>query len=1001
MAPSSRRTILLAIFTLSGFSGLIYESIWTHYLKLFLGHAAYAQTLVLAIFMGGLTIGSWLCSGYSGAWKNLLKGYALAEGAIGIGALVFHPLFDRVIQFSYTSIIPALGSPAAVNAYKWSLSSLLILPQSILLGMTFPLMSSALLRAFPGTPGRTLSLLYFTNSIGAAIGVLSSGFVLIRLIGLPGAIGLAGVINISIAGYVWLTAGEDRAGFESAPLSPEKIETQTDPHWYWYLLFASLATGAASFIYEIGWIRMLSLVLGSSTHAFELMLSAFIFGLAFGGLWIQRRIDVLKDPVRVLIIVQLAMGLLALATLPLYENTFSVMQWVLAKLAKTDAGYALFNISSNAIALGIMLPATFCAGMTLPLITFTLIRRGYGERSIGAVYAMNTIGAILGVFFSIHVGMPYFGLKGLIIFGAGIDLGLGLLLLVGIRNGFVRKAIPAAAAVLSIGIVSASLLFVKLDPYKMASGVYRNGNLLKPGGNTLLFHKDGKTATVSVMTDTEGKMSIRTNGKADAALNMNTSQPTAPDEPTMILAAALPLAYHPNARTAAVIGLGSGLTTHTLLCNPRLSQVDTIEIEREMVEGAKLFNGRVELVYSDPRSKIHIDDAKTFFSSHGKQYDLIVSEPSNPWVSGVAGLFSGEFYRLVKRHLNENGLFVQWVQLYEIDLNLVASVFKALSSNFSDYVVYASNYGDLVIIAKTSGSFAGMDSSLLAFPRLNAQLKRVSVESLQDLETLRIGDKRILAPFFDTYPIRANSDYYPVLDQNAARTRYLGSSAQDILKISTEPLPILQMLAPAAVQDSATIVTRSPNQPRTQAVFTAMELRDFFLKGAVPPSTSRITPETREQAIALKRIFYDCRALPDPNRRIYLFNTMKSMVPYLTSSESRALWKKLDASPCAGKLPPGEKAYVDLFKAIGNRNGGRMASTALALIENERDISPVRLKYAVAAGMLGYLGEDKKQDAAQMWSRYQPRIPAGKEPEFLFRFLAAESQVRSSTGQVE
>jgi len=165
-----RRNIFFVLFTLSGFSGLIYESIWTHYLKLFLGHAAYAQTLVLAIFMGGMAIGSWLCSRYSGKWRNLLRGYAVTEGVIGICALVFHDIFARSIQLSYTAVIPWLAEPALITAYKWTLSAFLILPQSILLGMTFPLMSAGILRLFPERPGRSVAMLYFTNSIGAAVG---------------------------------------------------------------------------------------------------------------------------------------------------------------------------------------------------------------------------------------------------------------------------------------------------------------------------------------------------------------------------------------------------------------------------------------------------------------------------------------------------------------------------------------------------------------------------------------------------------------------------------------------------------------------------------------------------------------------------------------------------------------------------------------------------------------------------------------------------------------
>src|SRR5574340_18237 len=330
------RRILFVLFTFSGFSGLIYESIWTHYLKLFLGHAAYAQTLVLAIFMAGLTAGSWLCSRFSGAWRNLLRGYALAEGVIGLLALVFHPLFHRVVGFSHETVMPALSSSAAAHAYSWTVSAILILPQAVLLGMTFPLMSGALLRRFPGTPGNSLAMLYFTNSMGAAVGVLASGFFLVRAAGLPGTIVLAGLINLGLALVVWRLSGDEDRGAVAVAVPKEAARSGEAAPRYRYLLFASLLTGLASFIYEIGWIRMLSLVLGSSTHAFELMLSAFILGLAFGGLWLQRRIDALADPVRLLVIVQVAMGLLALATLPLYRGTFGVMHWLLSEIGRAS-----------------------------------------------------------------------------------------------------------------------------------------------------------------------------------------------------------------------------------------------------------------------------------------------------------------------------------------------------------------------------------------------------------------------------------------------------------------------------------------------------------------------------------------------------------------------------------------------------------------------------------------------------------------------------------------
>ena len=178
--------IYYIIFAVSGFTGLIYETIWTRYLKLFLGHASYAQSLVLVIFMGGLAIGAWLAGRYGGKLARPLAAYALAEGIIGIFAIYFHPIYIGVTSLAFDTIIPSIGSGFTIHVIKWSMAAGLILPQSILLGATFPLMSSGLIRLYPARPGRLLALLYFANSIGASFGAIMTGFVLVLAYGLPG-----------------------------------------------------------------------------------------------------------------------------------------------------------------------------------------------------------------------------------------------------------------------------------------------------------------------------------------------------------------------------------------------------------------------------------------------------------------------------------------------------------------------------------------------------------------------------------------------------------------------------------------------------------------------------------------------------------------------------------------------------------------------------------------------------------------------------------------------
>ena len=287
----------------------------------------------------------------------------------------------------------------------------------------------------------------------------------------------------------------------------------------------------------------------------------------------------------------------------------------------------------------------------------------------------------------------------------------------------------------------------------------------------MVFHEDGKTATVSLVADDRGHLRIETNGKTDASMTVDPALPPIGDEATMVIAAALTMSLVPQARTVANIGLGCGLTTATLLANTHLERVDTIEIEKKIVAAATHFRPRVDRVYTDPRSRIIIDDAKTFFSSQRERYDIIISEPSNPWVSGVSNLFSVEFYRLVGRQASDKGVFLQWFQLYEINFDLVLSVLKAIDSTFDDYAIYIGRHGDALIGAKPHGHLPPMAAGWFQDCELLAALDRIGIESPRDLEFRKAATRQLLHRFVQGSPVRPNSDFIPVLDEGAARAR--------------------------------------------------------------------------------------------------------------------------------------------------------------------------------------------------------------------------------------
>jgi spermidine synthase len=992
-SEAARRRFLLGLFIVSGFTGLIYESIWSHYLKLFLGHAAYAQSLVLAIFMGGMALGSWGVAHYSPRIRRLLQAYAIAEGLIGLFGLVFHPLFVAASDFSFTSAIPALPSAGWIQLYKWSLAALLILPQSVLLGTTFPLISGALLRRWPERPGATLATLYFTNSLGAAIGVLTSGFVLIEALGLPGTIRVAGILNVALALIIGALV---RGRAEPGPVTDTSAVRSSNDPWVRWLTLAAGLTGAASFMYELGWIRMLSLVLGSSTHSFELMLSAFIFGLAFGGLYVRRRIDRIADPVAYVAGVMVVMGTLAALTLPAYNLTFEFMAWFLRTFTRTPGSYVGFNLLSQLIAALIMIPASFCAGMTLPLLTRELMRRGAGERAIGMIYSANTFGAIVGVLLTIHILMPHIGIKGVILAGAATHLALGISAL--FRRPYSNRPARAATAV-GLGVFVAILLLFHPDPLRMTSGVYRTGSATLPEGAVVTYLRDGKTATISLV-EKDGLVTIATNGKPDAAIQMSPGEASV-DESTMVLAAAIPLSMLPHPKRVANIGFGSGLTTHTLLTSELVERLDSIEIEPFMVEAArKGFSPRIDNVFEDPRSHVVYEDAKTFFASTRERYDLIVSEPSNPWVSGVATLFSDEFYGRITHYLTPDGYFVQWVQVYETNINVLASIIKALGPHFGAYALYNVDDLDVLIVATRGTELATPDEGFLRSPALRSELERVGIRSVADFQSRKIGDNRTLGPALEALPAPPNSDFYPYVDLHAPRSRYLKENAMELPALTLLPIPFLELLDEAGPRGNTLEPSANSVVVRDRLVLRALDIRDALKSG----SLNNLDPASARYLWLIGTGREGCGAAPaqaawaDAAR-----NLSDDTAAYLSSGELEQLWSTVSSSPCYREVTSEEDAWVDLYAAIAHRDAPAIVRLGTGLLATPSHRSPANLAYLTTVTAAAYVKMGEREQAHGLLQAQWPRFDHAGQFDLALRDLRALTQpakVAATAGQL-
>ena len=866
-----------------------------------------------------------------------------------------------------------------------------------MLGATFPLMTAGIIRLFPRSPGRLLATTYVANSLGAAAGVLISGFFLIGAVGLPGTMMAAGVINCVVAAVVWYLCRRDAAKpWDAAAATPVAPEGRR--HLLGMFLLCAAVTGAASFMYEIAWIRMLSLVLGSSTHAFELMLSAFILGLAIGGAAIRRTIDSVTRPVLLLAGIQIVMGVLAMLSIVAYGISFDLMGGAIHALAPTDTGYALFNLFSHGLCLLVMLPATVCAGMTLPLITACLFTRGVGEASIGRVYAANTLGAIAGIVVAMLLLMPWLGVHNVVIVGGTLDIALGIGLLLYDRPA-VRLRTLRWVTVAAVVFIAAAVTFFDVDPRRLASGVYRRGLATLGDDSEVLFHRDGRTATIDRVRLGDW-IFVATNGKPDAGLHVSPTEHTV-DEHTMTLIAAIPWGSHPSARTVAVIGMGSGMTTHTLLNIPQIETVDTIEIEPAMVEAARGLGPKVINAFEDPRSRIRIADAKTFFAGHARTYDLIISEPSNPWVSGVSGLFSVEFYDLVQRHLADDGLLAQWIHLYEIDMPLVASVMKAIGQSFDDYAVYGVSEVDILVLASVEGPVPDIGPRIFEPPALRAQLDAIGIRTLRDLSLAKLGTRKTLEPLMDTFTIAANSDYYPVLDLGAVRSRYLHRNDFELFQVGPLTAFVDPTFAGPSRHDTGSPI--SPDHPLASRFAgiarQADAIHQYFAwkRGHRGEPDIELEPQTLTLVRTIRSIHGQCDRRELDTAWLPSLHVLASWtLPFLGAEQMAVIWRDIESADCFDELSADARTQLELLKAMSEADHERVASLADRTLGSGRGAADRTTTMVLLAAMASHLALEDPQSALALWHAHVD----GSRDDIRLRWMAARAAAQQAAQRI-
>ena len=685
--------LFLAAYACSGLAGLIYEVSWTRLLTLYMGHSTAAASAVVAAFMGGLAVGA--AGGGRIAPRipreRCLKVYIALELFVVATALL--------LPFELAACTPLLraaydngNSHILFPAVRLASCLVMMFLPAVALGATFPIA----VRWYVSKEKRVGSsggVLYAVNTAGAAIGALVAGFVLIPSFGVTWTTRI-GMIASALAVVLVMVLVKLRIEDAPAPArtaQPKKERAAraavSEPAPRWLVAFVLGSTGLASLIFEIAWTRVLSVTLGPTVYAFSATLAVLIGGVAVGsgaGSWIAARV---KKPALWLAIV-LAAGAIAASAASALAGGEVPLRVARDVAAVPDAFGQLLTAGVILIAL-LILPTAACFGAAFPL-AFALVE----AQSLGWVYAVNTVGAVAGSLAAGFFLIPRFGLQPtLALVSLVLVLASGVVILLGRLSDIGRTV----AGVVAVGAVAMLVFSPAWDRELLASGGYIYApyvpkvldleTALKAG--TLLYYREGAMATVSVKKLT-GTTSLAIDGKVDAS--------TRSDMLTQRLVAHVPLLLHEDPKEVCIIGLGSGVTLGSALRHP-IEHADVVELSPEVVEASRYFEQENYRALSDSRTHLIVGDGRSHLLLTNRKYDVIVSEPSNPWIAGVASLFTREFFAAARARLAPGGIICQWAHTYNISNGDLRSIIATFRSVFPNGTAWLIGEEDVLLIA--------------------------------------------------------------------------------------------------------------------------------------------------------------------------------------------------------------------------------------------------------------------------------------------------------------
>lgn len=736
------RAVLAALFVcffLSGAAALLYQVVWVRMLTQIFGSTAYAVATVLAGFMGGLALGSYSFGRIVDREKNFLSLYGWLELGIGVYGFLVPFVFNGAWRIYSAGFWISQDHPFVFNFLLFLLAFLLLLLPTFLMGATLPVLSRFVIRSLSHL-GRRVGDLYATNTLGAVLGCGAAGYYLIPALGIRGTLFAAASLNVVIAVFILtLDRLRDRAAESAAPDAASEAGARSRPTWLGGLVLGAIGlSGAAAMIYENAWTHALTLIIGGSVYSFTTMLLSFLVGLAVGGYLYARLFGEREMQITSFGLIELGVGAAALATIPLFEK----LPLIFLRLhAGFGDSFPLFLAIQVAVSFLVMFPSTLLFGMTFPLVVRVFTQSVYRVgSSVGTTYAVNTMGAIIGAFAGGFILLPLVGIQNSILIGASINLIVGWILVIADPHpGRVRRL--AVGGLAAAGLILLAFRLPAWDQKILTSGITVYAGRYRPlptdslrleemRQDDVLYYREGLTATVSVHRLRSDYLYLKTNGKTDGSYG---------DALTFLLTGYIPMLMKPDAKDVAVIGLGTGMTVKAVGAFP-VESLQVLEIEPAMVEAAAYFKDKIGNILKDPRVKIIPSDGRNYMLAVPKLYDVIISEPSNPWIAGIASLFTKDFYAVARRKLKPGGLFAQWIHNYSMSPDDFQMVLRTFAESFPHVSMWNMQESDYLLI----GAASPLDFDYAGARRLFAENKILKA----DFESLGLSDPYAVRGFY-------------------------------------------------------------------------------------------------------------------------------------------------------------------------------------------------------------------------------------------------------------